>query len=171
MNYNVYDNTVKMMETIINKAKLARQKIDKNNFIFSEVAIILDNDKINEQIYEIRKILKKEMIFLTEYFIPFFLFITPINLNLEDFLETNKSQYKITLTDILTNNNENKGEEIFALYRKINVLFSYYNELGDEFSFINSDRKIIEIKTEDDMNFALSANILLLGHTGVGKSK
>ena len=168
MNYFVYDNEFKMMDSIIKKGKEAQNNNDKNNFTFSEVVIILDNSEINNQIENIRKYLLKENIFRNEHFFPFFIFITPKNLDLSDFLETNIFQYKIILNDIL-NNNVEKNEEIFALYRKINILFCYYNELGDEFSFLNSQGKTIEIKT-DETNSPISLNILLIGRTGVGKS-
>jgi hypothetical protein len=33
------------------------------------------------------------------------------------------------------------GEIINEFYKRVNIIFSYYNELGDEFSFINYERK------------------------------
>ena len=54
--------------------------------------------------------------------------------------------------------------------RKINVLFSYYNELGDLFSFKNSKGEEVSIKIEDDINIAVFINVLLLGRSGSGKS-
>ena len=168
MNYFVYDNECKMMDSIIKKGKEASNNNDKNNSTFSEVVIILDNSEINCQIDEIRKNLSQKDIFRNEHFVPFFIFITPKILNLSDFLETNISQYKIILNDILKNNVK-KNKEISDLYRKINILFSYYNELGDEFSFVNSKGEKIEIKT-DNIDSPISLNILLIGRTGVGKS-
>jgi len=37
--------------------------------------------------------------------------------------------------------NKLKNYEVSSFSRKLNVLFCYYNELGDEFSFVNSDKK------------------------------
>ena len=167
MNYFVYANYCKLMDSIIKKGKEAQNNNDKNNFTFSEVVIILDNSEINNQIENIRKYFLEENIFQNEHFVPFFIFITPKNLDLSDFLETNIFQYEIILDDILKNNEKN--EEITALYRKINILFCYYNELGDEFSFVNSKGEKIEIKT-DENDSPISLNILLIGRTGVGKS-
>ena len=50
------------------------------------------------------------------------------------------------------------------------LFFSYYNELGDDFSFINSEEKEQIIKIEDDTDITVFVNILLLGRTGAGKS-
>ena len=61
-------------------------------------------------------------------------------------------------------------QEIFLFIRKLNVLFSYYNELGDEFSFVNSEGKEEFIKIEDDTNITVYINIILLGKSGAGKS-
>ena len=69
---------------------------------------------------------------------------------------------------------EKKGEknpEVSAFIRKLNVLFCFYNELGDEFSFINSEKKEIPINIEDDTNITTFVNILLLGRSWAGKSK
>lgn len=63
-----------------------------------------------------------------------------------------------------------KNSEILALYRRLNVLFSYYNELGDIFSFKNSKGEEVLIKIEDDINIAVFINVLLLGRSGAGKS-
>ena len=57
-----------------------------------------------------------------------------------------------------------------AFFRKINVLFSYYNELGDKFIFKNSQNKEVPIPNEDDTNIPVFINILLLGESGAGKS-
>lgn len=59
----------------------------------------------------------------------------------------------------------------FALFiRKINVIFSYYNELGDEFSFMNSNNKEISITNEVESNSPAFINILLIGESGTGKT-
>lgn len=76
----------------------------------------------------------------------------------------------ISLKDKNINNEkekENKNQEQFSLFfRKINVIFSYYNELGDEFSFINSDDEEILINNETETDSPIFINILLIGKTG-----
>ena len=57
-----------------------------------------------------------------------------------------------------------------AFIRKLNVLFSYFNELGDEFSFINSEGKEELVKIEDETDITVFINIILMGETGSGKS-
>ena len=80
----------------------------------------------------------------------------------------------ISLIDKNINNEkekENKNQEQFSLFfRKINVIFSYYNELGDEFSFINSDDEEILINNETETDSPIFINILLIGKTGSGKT-
>lgn len=65
---------------------------------------------------------------------------------------------------------QEKNEEISSLIRKLNVLFSYYNELGDEILFINSEKKKELIQLEEDTHITVYINILFLGRTGTGKS-
>ena len=81
---------------------------------------------------------------------------------------------KIGLIDKNINNEkekENKNQIQFSLFfRKINVIFSYYNELGDEFSFINSDNLEKSINNETETDSPIFINILLIGKTGSGKT-
>ena len=56
------------------------------------------------------------------------------------------------------------------LFRKLRVIFSYYNELGDEFSFMNSNKIEIQIKNEKESDSPVYINILLIGKTGAGKT-
>ena len=81
---------------------------------------------------------------------------------------------KISLIDKNINNEkekENKNQIQFSLFfRKINVIFSYYNELGDEFSFINSDNLEKSINNETETDSPIFINILLIGKTGSGKT-
>ena len=73
--------------------------------------------------------------------------------------------------DILKLNEKIKyNEEISEFLKRLNILFSYYNELGDIFSFINSEGKETLIKIEEDIDIPAFINILLLGRSGVGKS-
>ena len=53
---------------------------------------------------------------------------------------------------------------------KLDVLFCYYNELGNEFSFIKSDKEEKLIKIEDGINIIILINILFMGRTWSGKS-
>jgi len=55
-------------------------------------------------------------------------------------------------------------------FRKLRVIFSYYNELGDEFSFMNSNKIEIQIKNEKESDSPVYINILLIGKTGAGKT-
>ena len=81
---------------------------------------------------------------------------------------------KISLIDKNINNEkekENKNQIQFSLFfRKINVIFSYYNELGDEFSFIYSDNLETSINNETETDSPIFINILLIGKTGSGKT-
>ena len=52
----------------------------------------------------------------------------------------------------------------------MHIIFSYYNELGDIFSFKNSEGKEITIRNVDDTNITDYINIMFLGRSGVGKS-
>ena len=76
----------------------------------------------------------------------------------------------INIPRIIEGKNEEINPEISDLIRKLNILFCYYNELGDEFSFINSDNKLISINIEDNINITVFINFLLLGRTSSGKS-
>ena len=65
---------------------------------------------------------------------------------------------------------ESKKTEVSDFIRKLNILFCYYNELGNVFSFINSDNIEVPINIEDEMDITIFLNILLLGRSGTGKS-
>ena len=54
--------------------------------------------------------------------------------------------------------------------RKLKSLFSYYNELGDIFSYKNSQNQEELVIIEDGEKFPVNINILLLGKSGCGKS-
>ena len=183
INYKVYEKTSKMMNSIIKKGNLDQKGEAKNSF--SEVIIIIDNENIYHQIDEIRDIINSNNddsddddsdddnnILSQNYYIPFILIISPRVLNLKGFPILKTFQYKIYLYEIIelkNNNQKEKKEETFQFFKKINVLFSYYNELGDEFTFVNSNGTVITIKTENS-KFPINMNILLLGKSGAGKS-
>ena len=172
MNYRIYDNASNLMSEIENKVK--KVKKHPKSEIFSEVMIILDNSKLKTQIEEIKNKFKNNRNMQAEsYYIPFLIIISPQEIDLNDFLRLKTFHYKISLKDILSflKGNKDKNEEASDFIRKLNVLFCYYNELGDEFSFINSENKLTPINIEDDTDITIFVNFLLLGKTGVGKSK
>ena len=163
MNYKIYkdvDLLNKEIEKRVNKAS------EDSYSIFSEVLIVLDNDKLNEQVDKIKELFQSNVAMGNPYFVPFLIIISPKEVDLEDFLKLKTFHYKITLNDVTDLNKE----ESLSFNRKLNVLFSYYNELGDEFSFMNSDEKELKIKIEDDTNITTFINILFMGRTGAGKS-
>ena len=192
MNYKIYKNAINLTDKI--EKKIDNVVKQPKEAIYSEVIIILDNKDIETQINEIRKKFKKNEVMCTnQYFIPFLIIISPQQINLKGFFKSKTFHYKITFDDIFNyylkikekkekeRNNEKieeinelkieeKNEEFSAFLRKLNVLFSYYNELGDDFSFINSEEKEQIIKIEDDTNITVFVNILFLGRTGSGKS-
>jgi len=172
MNYKIYEDASYMMKEMVKKCMSAQNKEENN--IFSEIIIIIDSERIYDQIKEIRKEIDDDdnYLMINEYNLPFILIISPRLLDLEGFLKTKTFQYQIYLEDIFHFNIDTKKkmkDEILKFYRKINVLFSYYNELGDQFSFINSEGKNIHIKIENS-NSPVNMNILLLGESGSGKS-
>ena len=176
MNYKIYTDTSKLINEIKNKVEEIQINPKSKSSVLSEVIIILNNDQIIKQINELEK--NEDFMELELYFIPFILIISPNEkINLKNFLSSKTFQYKITLENI-NNFTENikEGniveieEDLAEFIRKLNVIFSYYNELGDEFSFINSKGNEIQIKIEDDTDIPVFVNILFLGRTGAGKS-
>ena len=174
MNYKVYTEASDMMDSIVKKAQLAKKNGKSEKILFySETIIIIESKDINAHIKEIKRVIKKKIPIVNTYYVPFVIIVsTEEKLDLKGFDKTKTFQYFIKLDDILDYKNyskNNRKEEIFKFFRKINVLFSYYNELGDEYSFKNLDGKKITIKT-DNSNSPIFLNILLLGQTGAGKS-
>ena len=174
INYKIYNSVENLMDNI---KKLSKDLYNspKSAKIFSEVVIILHNQNIEKQTEQIKNIIIDDDILQTQpHLNPFYIFLTPNALNLKDFIFSKTFHYKIDLEDILNFNKQNvqkaKNSEILALYRRLNVLFSYYNELGDIFSFKNSKGEEVLIKIEDDINIAVFINVLLLGRSGAGKS-
>jgi len=173
MNYKIYDDADLLNKEIENKVNIANN--DPINSIFSEVIIILDNEQLNEQIDKIKELFQNNDVMENQYYVPFLIVVSPMNLDLDDFIKSKKFQYKITLNDIINlmkekESNKQINYEVSCFSRKLNVLFCYYNELGDEFSFMNSDKKEELIKIEDDTNITTFINILFMGRSGAGKS-
>lgn len=177
MNYKIYTKTDELMKAIIQIGEDDKKNLKLNkkvNSKYSEVVIIIDNSNIKEQIEEIQHwITEGNLIFKEEYYFPFFLIFSPQDLDLKYFIPSKTFQYSINLNKILNAQKNMIGdiEIFFNIMKKLNILFAYYNELGDEFSFINSNGEEIMIKTVDDNDTSIFINILFLGKTGVGKSK
>ena len=183
MNYKIYTDSIKLIKEIIEKTRYIDKNTSKINE-FSDMLLILDNENIVKQIDNIRtEIYDKSFFKSRPYLFPFILILSKKDLNLEN-LDLNSItskifHYKIDLSSIDYFHNTNQKEkedknkeasEYCNFIRKINVIFSYYNELGDEFSFINSKNEEILINNEDNNQFPVFINILLLGETGSGKS-
>ena len=174
MNYKIYKNADLLGGEI--EKRINKTNDDPINSIFSEVVIILDNDNLNEQIDKIKELFQSNTIMENPYYVPFLIIISPMNLDLNDFIKSKTFHYKITLNDITNLIKEKESDKLknyeiaSSFSRKLNVLFCYYNELGDEFSFMNSDKEEQLIKIEDDTNITIFINILFMGRTGAGKS-
>ena len=187
MNYKIYTDSTILIKEIIEKAhniNINPSNIDE----CSDMLLILENENIVAQINDIRKELyekkeNKSFFRLNPYLFPFIIFLSKEDLNLENldlnFITSKIFHYKINLDSIKKFNNINKNEshennneaiQYWSFRREINVIFSYYNELGDEFSFINSEKKETPTNNEDNNKFPVFINILLLGETGSGKS-
>ena len=172
MNYKIYDSPEIILESLKTKSKKIQQDPKKLNFYYSEVIIVLGNEEYH--IESLKKGIIEDDILSENYYTPFIIFLTPLDLNLNDFTHSKTFQYKFILNDILNfkldQTDNNCFSEICAFFRKLYILFSYYNELGDVFSFINSEGKKCLVKIEDDTNITVFINILLLGRSGSGKS-
>ena len=180
INYLVYRDINQFIEKL-------EEKVEESNhqtkILFSEVVIVLENPNIQQQKEELKNVLNRYI--FRPYLYPFVIFISPQNLDLNGFKEKMVFQYKTCLRNIRNYQNmyaevnNEESNQIFELFRRINVLFSYYNELGDEFSFYisenkdkkNKELKKVEVENEKDYEIIpVYINILLLGKTGAGKS-
>ena len=175
INYKAYDSVEPMMKEI-KELSSTLSRFPKSPKIFSEVIMIINNEKINEQIEEIKNIrYEDEDLLFRPHLNPFIVCLSPNDLNLEGFITSKTFHFRLSLQNILNFSKKNANEveinkEFTALNRKINILFSYYNELGDKFSFLNSEGTEVSVRIEDDMNITVFINILLLGRSGSGKS-
>ena len=153
MNYKIYDDAKNMMEKIKEISHEALKNCDNNIIIsinnqiqqksFAEVVIILDNEDINEQIEIIKDEMKKDNILKTDpYYTPFFIFLSPNNLDISDFIESKRFLYKIKMEDIL-----NLKEDIKKFVNK--------NQKNED--LINVD----EIKEEEKINLKESSNKIM----------
>ena len=170
MNYKIYTSPDILLKEIIAKAKNISENPKSFND-YSEVLLILDNKNIIEQINNIKIELfenktNKYFFIQKSYLYPFIIFLSDKDLNLKDldFVPSKTFHYKINPSIIKIfhnskkedkdnkNNNDKYALEYFSFFRKLKVIFSYYNELGDEFSFINSENKPIKIIMKIIMN-------------------
>ena len=172
MNYKLYDSPNLIMEKIKEKSKFMDEN-PKSDVIFSEVIIVLDNEEITQQIEIIKEeIFNDPILSMQSFFNPFIIYLSPHDLDLTDFIPSKTFQYRCHLKDIICSKENNANTlEVMEFFRRIHVLFCYYNELGDIFSFKNSDGDEQLIKNEDDTNTAVFINILLLGRSGAGKRR
>ena len=173
INYVVYDNVPEFRAKFEQKIELIKQK----KSIFSEVILVLNNPNMQQQIDAIQNSIRQYK--YREYLYPFVIVVSPFHVNLNGFNQ--KKAFKFTTShhnvknfkNRINNINREEYEQIADLFRKINVLFSYYNELGDEFSFIPSGatkEKPVEIIIDEDIDIPVYINILLMGKSHSGKS-
>jgi GTP-binding protein EngB required for normal cell division len=90
----------------------------------------------------------------------------------DELLKEEKDKKFENIEQINEINEENRRieKEYLEFERKLKSLFSYYNELGDIFSYKNSLKEEELVTIEDGGNFPVYINILLLGKSGSGKS-
>ena len=173
IDYKVYNEPNSLMKNI-KELSHSISKYPKTLMVFSEVILILNNERIIEQIGTIRNEIENDDILSNkDYFIPFIIILSPNDLNLEGFIPLKTFQYRISLKDILSFGNTKKNENnliVSEFFKRINVLFSYYNELGDTFAFKNSKGEDVEIIIEEPPDNPAFINVLLLGRSGSGKS-
>ena len=175
MNFKIYDDTHDLMNKLKQYIISVKEKQKSENNVFSEVIIVLNNEKIKEQIDIIRHNMDDDEV-MTSCYTPFLIVISPESLDLKDLMSSKKTyHFKTTLKEIISDiksqkENQQISIEVSSFFRKINVLFSYYNELGDEFSFKTTDNKEFLVQIEDDTDISVFMNILLMGRSGVGKS-
>ena len=173
MNYKVYNSP----DSLIKAIKRTSQKIFENpankELHYSEVILVLNCKNIEEYVKTIREKILKDDILSQDYYTPFIIFLFPYNLDLKDYNQSKTFQYRTSLKLILNRKGYKlgiDGDIINEFYKRLNIIFSYYNELGDEFSFLNSERKEMPYKNIDDSKILDYINIVLLGGFGVGKS-
>ena len=150
MNYRIYNEPEMIIQNIKSKCEIISKDPKNKNVLYSEVIIILDNENINKHVEILKDKILNDYIFDEPCYTPFLIFLSHSILNLEGFMPSKTFQYKFSLQDILNfnikvqnednikeNENIDINPEIQSFFRKLHVLFSYYNELGDIFSFVN----------------------------------
>ena len=189
MNYKIYEDANVLADKIIEKVNYANE--NPKEAIFSEVIVLLHNSNIVTQIMKIKENFQNKKIWKTPYLYPFLIIISPDEkIDLKGFLNSKIFHYKITLKDIsyyikniqreqqriekekdkkINTKKKNKKKDIKEEKQEKNEEI-YYNELGDEILFINSEKKKELIQLEEDTHITVYINILFLGRTGTGKS-
>ena len=98
MNFKAYEDVYELMKQIQEKINFVSVNVDSEKAIFSEVIIILENERINVHLDYIRNFFKKEKI--DSYYIPFLLIISPNNIDLNSFEPSKTFHYKFTLWNL-----------------------------------------------------------------------
>ena len=93
MNYKIYDDSSLLMEQI----KKQIEFVENEEAIYSEIVIILDNEDISKQISNIENNFKE---IIESVYSPFFLIISPLYINLTNFISSKTFQYKFSFKDI-----------------------------------------------------------------------
>ena len=93
MNYKIYDDSSLLMEQI----KKQIEFVENEEAIYSEIVIILDNEDISKQISNIENNFKE---IIESVYAPFFLIISPLYINLTNFISSKTFQYKLSFNDI-----------------------------------------------------------------------
>ena len=172
MNYKVYNSPDKLISYIKKKAQEKKENPANKELNYSEVILLLNCKNIEEYVKTIRGKILKDDILSQDYYTPFIIFLYPYKLDLKDFDKSKTFHYRTSL-ELIRNEKGYKlgiiGQINNEFYKRLNIIFSYYNELGDEFSFINSKRKEMPYKNIDDSKILDYINIVLLGCTGAGK--
>ena len=147
MNYIIYDNPKDLMLKIQSITKEAFEKsgyytdISKENEerSFAEVVIVLNNKNMIEQIDYIREMIKGDDILNTEsYYMPFFIFLYPNNLDLSGFIPSKTFLYNVTLEDLLDQIKHAKD----ILHLKVSKQNLEPNEINEKLFDINESNEI-----------------------------
>ena len=144
INYYIYDEPSQLIKRISDKSQFISEKPEENKFLFSEVVIILDNAKIHDQIKIMVEMIEDDDILdMESYFSPFFIFLSPKNLDLISFIKSKRFLYKI------------REEEFLSLKNYLGNLFQKIKPENQNLK-IKKNEKNIEIPIfEDSQNISL----------------
>ena len=159
MNYKIYESPDPIISDIKAKSKQIETTPLSNKYNYSEVIIILDNNKIKDYIKKLKIQILKDDVLSEDYYNPFVIVLSSSNLELNDLNPSKTFQYRTCLQKLLDFDKPKK---------EINN--DIISNLGDKFKFINSEGKEIVIQNVDDINIPDFINIVFIGETGVGKS-
>ena len=92
MNYKIYNSEKVIMEIIKEKSSFIYHNPKSSEKIYSEIVVVLNNDEINKQIETIKKEINEipfddedNYLFINPYYIPFLIFLSPNNLDLQHY--------------------------------------------------------------------------------------